>query len=85
MTKTKQKPTAQEAPTETPAPSEEVQMQEWNNLPVEDKIDRIVQNAMSKNEGAQIMGQLTEAFKTLSTRVENVELKLKLMEANAST
>ena len=85
MTKTKQKATAQEAPTETPAPSEEVQMQEWNDLPVEDKIDRIVQNAMSKNEGAQIMGQLTEALKTLSTGVENVELKLKLMEANAST
>lgn len=83
MTKAKQKATAEEAQVETPASPEEAQ-NEWDNLSVDDKINRIVQNAMSKSEGAQIMGQLTEAIKTLSTRVENVELKLKLAEANAS-
>ena len=84
MSKAKQKETAEEAQVEAPKSPEEAQ-KEWEELPNEAKIERIVQNAASKQELAQIINQLTDSMKILATRVENVELKLKLAESNAAT
>jgi|11_taG_2_1085331.scaffolds.fasta_scaffold01583_9 hypothetical protein len=83
MSKSKQKETAEEAQVATQKSPEEAQ-KEWENLPNEDKIERIVQNAASKQELAQIINQLSDSMKVLATRVENVELKLKLAESNAA-
>lgn len=53
---------------------------DWESLDVDAKIDRIVNNAISKTECLQRINIILESVKQLALRLENIELKYKLNE-----
>lgn len=58
--------------------AEEEDAKKWEALTLEEKIDRIVSNAMPRSEAYQRLESILEKVEALATKVENLELKNKL-------
>lgn len=65
----------QEAPTQ---PTEEEVKEKWEAMSVDEKINTIANNAMSRQEAYQRMEGILEKVQTIAVRLENLELKQKL-------
>lgn len=70
---------AEEEKAEAPAQvSEEEAKQKWEAMSVDEKINTIANNAMSRQEAYQRMDVILEKVQTIAVRLENLELKQKL-------
>lgn len=71
-----QKPAeAEEAPSQ---PTEEDIKQRWESMTVDQKINTVANNAISRQEAFNKMGEILEKVQTIALRLENLELKQKL-------
>lgn len=52
----------------------------WDAMSVDEKINVVASNAMSRQEGIQRMNEILEKIQTIAVRLENIELKAKLNE-----
>ena len=52
----------------------------WDAMSVDEKINVVANNAMSRQEGIQRMNEILEKIQTIAVRLENIELKAKLNE-----
>ena len=57
---------------------EEQALAEWDAKSVEEKIQTIANNAISRQEALQRMEHILEKVQTIAVRLENLELKQKL-------
>ena len=60
--------------------TEEEARKKWEEMSAEEKINVIANNAISKAEAMECFQSILEKVAAVATRVENVELKLKLAE-----
>ena len=71
-----QKPAeAEEAPSQ---PTEEDIKKRWESMTVDQKINTVANNAISRQEAFTKMGEILEKVQTIALRLENLELKQKL-------
>jgi hypothetical protein len=70
---------AEEEKAEAPVQqTEEEAKQKWEAMSVDEKINTIANNAMSRQEAYQRMEGILEKVQTIAVRLENLELKQKL-------
>lgn len=70
---------SEEQAQETPDQPTEAEIKEkWEQMSVDDRINTIANNAMSRQEAFQRMQGILEKVQTIAVRLENLELKDKL-------
>ncbi len=74
----------EEKPTEDNVTAEEAQ-KKFDELSVEEKVNVITQNAMSRQECLQRLDVVLEKIQALALKVENLELKQRLAVVEGDT